>query len=394
MGKLLDGFIDWYKTGTPKEPLMFVVIANLIDSYFLSVRRVRSNYFENFGYTVEGTFIVEFEDQFILDKLDDSGLALLARQPNDDAVKKTLNFLIGQFYSTKYMEESKKHARYALDTIIEKLEKAKILEVQSTGKNRTSRSIKLLKPTDLAECEKYFTTNFRNVDAKVLSLQSVLNELELSEKVWYYDLIDVIAGYFEKYDNKTGGFEKPDDDEEEIEEEAFNITKSPAFVPPDDENPDDDIDSEEDVSASELENSAFSRSILLDFEPIGDDQTVSLVTDLKSFKKLIEEFEEEVSDDVQILIELLLKRLKPEEFNAFILTLLFGGYTNKSISSKIKNRILEIMAVSQATYYNYLIGFNTVMDKIKKDDRYGFDDNDVLAAIDQLSEVFRRNFVI
>ena len=52
------------------------------------------------------------------------------------------------------------------------------------------------------------------------------------------------------------------------------------------------------------------------------------------------------------------------------------------------------MQVSQATYYNCLIGFNQVMDKIKKDDRYGFDDNDVLAAIDQLSEVYRRNFVI
>lgn len=394
MGKLHDGFTDWYKTGVPKEPMMFEVIASLIDSYFLSVRRVRSNYFENFGFTVEGTFIEEFEDQFILDKLDDYGLSLIARQPDDDSVKKTLNFLIGQFYSTKYMEESKKHARYVLDNIIEKLGNAKILEVNSTDKTRSSRSINLIKPTGLSECEKYFSSNFRNVNAKVLALQTVINELERSKKVWYYDLIDLIAGFFEKHDNTTSGFNKPDDEESESEDEAFNITDSPAYVAPDDEHSDEDVDPDDNLSDNELEISVFSHSISLDFEPIGSDQTVTLVKDLKTVKKLIDSGEEEISEDVQLLIGLLLKRLNPNEFNAFILTFLHGGYTNKAIPLQIKNRIIEIMAVSQATYYNYLIGFNKVMDEIKKDERYGFDNNDVLAAIDQLSEVFRRNFVI
>lgn len=394
MGKLRDGFIDWYKTGVPKEPLMFRVIADLIDSYFLSVRKVRSNYFENFGFTAEGTFIEEFEDQFILDKLDDYGLSLLARQPDDDSIKRTINFLIKQYYNTKFMAESKKHARYALDTIIEKLEKARIIKTQTTNNKRDSKSITLIKQTDLSECEKYFTKNFLNVDAKVLSLQTVINELEKREKAWYYELIDDIAGYFEKYDNTTGIFEKPDEEESEIEDDAFNITASPRYAAPDDEPSDEEDDAENDLLNSELENSSFSHSISLDFEPIGSDQKVILVTDLKVVKKLIDEDEEEITEDVQLLIGLLLKRLNPNEFNAFILTFLCGGYSNKAIPLEIKNRIIEILQVSQATYYNCLIGFNQVMDKIKKDDRYGFDDNDVLAAIDQLSEVYRRNFVI
>lgn len=399
MNELLAGFINWHRTGNTQEPKVFETIAKLIDSHFLTVRRYKSNYFEAFGFVSEGTFIDHFENEFCIDKLDNNGLFLLSKQPDDEAVKRTLNFLITQFYNTKYMEESKKKARSALDTIIEKLENAGIVEVKATGNMRRSKFITLLKEINSDEYEKLFTVNFTNESAKYRSLQRVVTFLQREKKAWYFDLVDEIAGYFEKYDtpvmriNPPGWEEEEDEFEDQTDAEEIRQQERPLKHIPGNENSDDD-DQDEDYSRSETENQEFLHSINLDFEPVGPEMEIHLVTDMNSLKPMLEEIKEEATEDVQLLLENLLKRLKPADFNAFILTLILGGYSGNRVPHGITERVLKILGINKSAYYERIKGFNEVMEKLKKDDRYGFDDNDVLMAIDQLSEVFRRNFVI
>jgi len=399
MNELLAGFINWHRTGNTQEPKVFETIAKLIDSHFLTVRRYKSNYFEAFGFVSEGTFIDHFENEFCIDKLDNNGLFLLSKQPDDEAVKRTLNFLITQFYNTNTMEESKKKARSALDTIIERLANAGIVEVKATGNMRRSKLITLMRETDGDDYEKLFTVNFTNDSAKYRSLQTVVTFLQREEKAWYFDLVDEIAGYFEKYDIPTVPINPPGSDgaEDEFEDQTDEDEirqREPAHkaVPGNESEDDDDLD--EESSHVGTENQDFLHSINLDFEPIGLDKEIHLATDMNSLKPMLQEIEEEVTEDVQLLINLMIKRLEPQEFNAFILTLLFGGYTGKTVPLEVRNRIFGIMNLEKSTYYTLITGFNRKLDIIKKDDRYGFDDNDVLMAIDQLSEVFRRNFVI
>lgn len=76
------------------------------------------------------------------------------------------------------------------------------------------------------------------------------------------------------------------------------------------------------------------------------------------------------------------------------LTLLYGGISEKPVPLDVRNKITGIMAISMASYYNYMNGFNSVVKKIRTDDKYGFDNSDVIAAIDHLLKVFKRNFVL
>lgn len=409
MDRLLNAFRDWHKTGSPKDSEMILTIARTINSLFNKVRKDNDSYYRSFGFSDEDTFIEYFEDEFIEEKLKKGGgLKLLSKQPNDEKIRSTLFFLAEQYFNTRFMEENKRIAKSVLDEIIDKLTAKGIVEKHSVKGLRTTTKIHLVKKVDSDEAAKYFTTNFRNVEAKILCLERVLNFLERRGNVFYYDLIDEIAGYFVRENFVTTAFDQPsvdkdrDDDvssdgssngESSDEREISFKSSLRKFSSDEGEDGDDDPGVDEEYSGLNSENSGFSHSKQLDFEPVSLDATVRAVHDLKELREYLQEDEEEISDDVQLLIDQLLKRLKPNEFNAFILTLAFGGFFSKVTPRETRKKITEIMAVEDSTYYDSVKGFNKVVEKLRKDDSYGFDNNDVLAAIDQLLSVFSRNYV-
>lgn len=411
MNRLLNAFKEWYSSGRPNDSEMILTIARTINSLFNTVRIDNDSYFRSFGFTDEYTFIEYFDDEFIEEKLKNGGgLKLLSSQRNDEQIRKTLYFLAEQYFNTRFMEESKRIAKSVLDEIIDKLIAKGIVEKHSEKGLRKTTRITLLKKVDSDEAANYFTTNFRNVEAKILSLERVLNVLEKREQVFFYDIVDEITRYFVRENIVMAGFDQPSDERDEEDDDNDNsedssdgdsydeggtsIQSTSRKVSPDEgEDGDDDSDVDDEYSGLNSENSGFSHSKQLDFEPVSLDATVRAVQDLKAFAELVKGDEEEISDDVQLLIDQLLKRLKPNEFNAFILTLAFGGFFSKVTPLETRKKITEIMATGNSTYYDSIAGFNKVVEKLRKDDSYGFDNNDVLAAIDQLLSVFSRNYV-
>lgn len=410
MDRLLNAFKEWYGSGKPNDNEMILTIARTIDSLFNKVRKDNDSYFRSFGFSDEDTFIEYFEDEFIEEKLKKGGgLKLLSKQPDDEKIRSTIFFLAEQFFSTRFMEENKRIAKSVLDEIIDKLIARGIVEKHSVSGLRTTTKIHLLKKVDSDEAGKYFTTNFRNVEAKILSLERVLIILEKREKMFYYDLVDEIAGYFVRENLVTTGFDRYSDGKDDGNGDGGDDSSQSSgsdeggvslksglrkFSPDGDDGEDGGGEEDEDeYSGLNSENSGFSNSKQLDFEPVALDTTVRTVHDLKELREFLQEDEEEISDDVQLLIDELLKRLKPKEFNAFILTLAFGGFFTKVTPRETRKKITEIMAVEDSTYYDSVKGFNKVVEKLRTDDRYGFDNNDVLAAIDQLLSVFSRNYV-
>jgi hypothetical protein len=297
-----------------------------------------------------------------------------------------------------FVVESNKHAGYTLDKIIDTLKKKGLIEVYDSELNRKSRTVSMKKQIDMEECEKYFTKNFLNVDAKVLSLQIVLNELQRKERVRYYDLMNEITQFFGSLDSTTGSLDITFDDDADVDNEVDYILQSPVYSSAGSTGEDDtnleQKGQNEDISSNELENLWISHSDHLDNEPITLDQIICPVKEMAQIKELLESDEDEITEDTGILVNLLCKRLKTDEFNSFFLTLLYGGISEKPVPLEIRNKITGIMAISMASYYNYMNGFSSVVKKIRTDDRYGFDDPDVIAAIDHLLKVFKRNFVL
>jgi hypothetical protein len=405
MNKLLEGFRAWRETGIPSEPEIFYATSAIIDSMFRKIASIKPNYFNEFGYSDEESFIRLFEEVFWSEKLVSNDVMLmLCSQKGDDEVRKTLYWLVEQFYNTIFMSEGIRDSRTTLDVIIKKLEVHGFIKITSFNKLKKTMRIELLKNFSYDDVLPLFSVTFKNNDTKTRSLNLVVFELERLNRCFYYDLIDALQIFYKGYDFKTVSYDQlfsesgNDDDDQLFEESEQEYEEDTSIDTP---NFEEDAESlcdktkvTQDFFGFALENLKDYYSDIIEHEPVNLNRPVCLFTNKDAFILELKNEIDNISDDTSHFLKAALKRLKIEEINVFMLTLLYTGLSDKPIPIAVRTRIGELMAFSPANFYIHYKGFTEVMKVLKEDERFAVENNDYIVAIDLLFKTFKRNCIV